>query len=46
MTEIFDPSDYKKWGEVYGHKWVGGNNNIKYSQGTQEGILKYILNYY
>lgn len=41
---IFDPSNYKKWGDVYGHKWVGGNNNIKYSQGTQEGILKYIFN--
>ena len=33
--DIFDPSNYKKWGEVYKHKWIGGNNNIKYSQGTQ-----------
>ena len=40
---MFDVSDYKKWGKSYNHTWVGGDKNIKYSQGTQEGILKYIF---
>ena len=40
---MFDPSDLNTWCKYYDHKWIGGKNNIKYSQGVQEGILKCIF---